>query len=309
MRRAIIDIGTNSVKLLIAEVDGPLVRPVWEGSEQTRLGKGFYESHRLQPSAISETAEAVAKFAFKAVQNHAASVRVIATSAVRDATNQSELVRKVRAVAGIEIEIITGEQEADWVYAGVRSDPALRHGPLLILELGGGSSEFILGDGPHPRFRQSFPMGTVRLHEQLRPSDPPSDSDWAQCHRWLEDFLSRKVAPVLRPAIQELPSVTPRLVGTGGTTALLASMELGLTEFDRDRIEQTPLSRERVRYHRQLLWGMSLAKRRQVPGLPANKADVILFGVAVFDVWMDVFGFNEVRVSTRGLRFGAVRTD
>jgi exopolyphosphatase/guanosine-5'-triphosphate,3'-diphosphate pyrophosphatase len=306
MRRGVIDIGTNSVKLLVADVDGRVVKPIWEGSEQTRLGQGLYEGHRLQPGAMSRTMEAVAKFAFKAGQWNVTSVRAIATSAVRDAVNQGEFLRNVRAVSGIEVEVISGEQEADWAYAGVRSDPALVQGPLLILDVGGGSTQFILGEALHPQFRQSFPIGTVRLWEQLRPGDPPSEGDWNRCRSWLEDFLNRKVAAPLHQAMQTLGSDTVQLVGTGGTAAILAAIDLALTAFNREKIEQACLLQERVRHHQEFLWGLPLTKRRKINGLPANKADVILFGVAVFRVVMEAFGFAKVRVSTRGLRFGAL---
>src|SRR5690349_3780391 len=110
MRRAVIDIGTNSVKLLVAEVTGESVQPVWEESEQTRLGKGFYEHHRLQKSAIDHTAQVVSRFAAKAREQRAESIRVIATSATRDAANQDQLLEAVRQAADVNIEVITGEE-------------------------------------------------------------------------------------------------------------------------------------------------------------------------------------------------------
>ena len=144
-RRAVIDIGTNSVKLLVAEVAGATVTPLLEQSEQTRLGRGFYETHRLQPEAIRQTAQAVAEFAGRAGKFSPVSTRVIATSAARDALNAAELIAAIKASAGLPVEIISGEQEADWAFLGVTSDPALAGQPLLILDVGGGSTEFILG--------------------------------------------------------------------------------------------------------------------------------------------------------------------
>ena len=113
VRRAVIDIGTNSVKLLVAEVEGCVVHPVWEDSNQTRLGRDFYDSHRLQSAAISHTAQAVAEFAATARSYRAQSTRLIATSAARDALNQQELVQAVEQKAGLRLEVISGEQEAD----------------------------------------------------------------------------------------------------------------------------------------------------------------------------------------------------
>jgi exopolyphosphatase/guanosine-5'-triphosphate,3'-diphosphate pyrophosphatase len=306
MRRAILDIGTNSVKLLVAEVEGRSVVPLYEKSEQTRLGQGFYPEHRLQASAIHHTARAVARFSAEAHRWNVITLRAIATSAVRDATNREELLDAVRATAGLEIQVISGEQEADWVFAGVLTDPKLAGRSLLIMDVGGGSTEFILGQGEQPIFRKSFPLGTVRLLEQVRPADPPQVKDWEKCQRFLDDALLHQVEPSLRPHLISLESAAPQLVGTGGTTSILAAMEAGLNSFDRDRFERTELRREKLRACQQRLWSLPLAQRQGIPGLPANRADVILFGVAVFAGVMEVFGFEQVQVSTRGLRFAAV---
>jgi len=176
-RRAVIDVGTNSVKLLVADVSGREVQPVWEESKQTRLGRGFYETHRLQPDAIDATGKAVAQFSETAGKHQANSVRVIATSAARDAVNADELSSAIERASGLKMEIVSGEQEADWVFQGVTTDPTLA-GPagqmLLLLDVGGGSTELILGLGEQICFRQSFPLGTVRLLEKYPPSDPPA---------------------------------------------------------------------------------------------------------------------------------------
>jgi exopolyphosphatase/guanosine-5'-triphosphate,3'-diphosphate pyrophosphatase len=306
MRRAVIDIGTNSIKLLVADVTAQAIVPVREQSKQTRLGQGFYPEHCLQPEPIQRTAEAVARFGNLAREAGADSVRVIATSAVREARNQADLVHAVRDAAGLDVAVITGEQEAGFVYAGVRSDPALAGGRLLILEVGGGSTEFIFGHGPEPEYRGCFSLGTVRLLEQLRPKDPPSATDWAACRSRVEGILNRAVAPELEPHLATGGGVPLRVVGTGGTCSILASMEHQLTAFDRARIEQTVLSRERLWEHQRWLWGLPLAERQNIPGLPPNRADVILFGVAVFVLTLEKWRFDLVRMSTRGLRFGAL---
>ncbi|HKX62475.1 MAG TPA: hypothetical protein VJS65_11535, partial [Verrucomicrobiae bacterium] len=173
-RRAVIDVGTNSVKLLVGDVADGLVYPVEERSDQTRLGAGFYESHILQPVPIARTASAVAKFVAMARDQEAESIRVIATSAPRDAKNADELLDAVRRAAGLRMEIITGDQEAEWVFAGVTTDPRLHGRRLLILDVGGGSTEFIVGEQDRYSFRESFAVGSVRLLELLRPHDPPS---------------------------------------------------------------------------------------------------------------------------------------
>jgi exopolyphosphatase / guanosine-5'-triphosphate,3'-diphosphate pyrophosphatase len=309
-RRAVIDVGTNSVKLLVADVSGREVQPVWEESKQTRLGRGFYETHRLQPDAIDATGKAVAQFRETAGKHQATSVRVIATSAARDAVNADELFSAIEKGSGLKMEIISGEQEADWVFQGVTTDPALADLPLLLLDVGGGSTEFIVGKGTQKYFSQSFPLGTVRLLEKNPPSDPPKKEELARGRGLITDFLKVEVKPVMK--LNELNqqdadrNVGVTLVGTGGTTSILGRMEAKLETYDRAKIEATRLSLDRMHWHVEHLWSLPLEERKHVIGLPPNRADVILMGVAIYEVVMATFGFSELRISTRGLRFAAV---
>jgi exopolyphosphatase/guanosine-5'-triphosphate,3'-diphosphate pyrophosphatase len=306
-RRAVIDVGTNSVKLLVADVSGREVQPVWEESKQTRLGRGFYETHRLQPEAIDATGKAVAQFSETARKYEATSVRVIATSAARDAVNGGELSSAIEKASGLKMEIISGEQEAEWVFQGVTTDPTLAHEPLLLLDVGGGSSEFIVGQGTQKYFSQSFPLGTVRLLEKNPPSDPPKGEELMRCRAWVRDFLQKEVKPVLTlNGLNELIMGKPVLVGTGGTTSILGRIEAKLENYDRAKIEATRLTLERIRWHVEHLWSLPLEERKHVVGLPPNRADVILMGVAIYEAIMEKFAFSVLRISTRGLRFAAV---
>lgn len=305
-RRAVIDVGTNSVKLLVADVSGQSVAPLIEKSQQTRLGAGFYESHHLQRAAIERTARAVSEFATEATEWQPKVIRVIATSAARDALNQEELISAIQQSSGLSVEIISGEQEADWVFAGVTSDPSLASQSLLIVDVGGGSTEFILSRENSQTFRQSFLIGTVRLLEQIRPSDPPKESQWQDCCTRLQDFIRTQIEPVIREARSKFSSSPLSLIVAGGTASILAAMQLQLTSFDRQRIEALRLTRDDVCSRQKQLWKLSLEERKSLPGLPANRADVILTGVAILAAIMEQFGFAEMRVSTRGLRFAAI---
>lgn len=310
-RRAVIDVGTNSVKLLVADVSGREVRPVLEDSKQTRLGQGFYETHRLQPAAVTKTAAMAAQFAWKARELKAESVRIIATSAARDAKNPAELTSAIENASGFKVEIITGEQEADWTFQGVTSDPAFADLPILLLDVGGGSTEFILGHGENRHFQRSFPLGTVRLLERNPHSDPPRPEELAHCRSIIREFLRREVDPALSPALRRESRIDSRqrevqLVGTGGTTTILARMEAGLADFDREVIESTRLGVDRMRWHVEHLWGMTFARRQEIVGLPKKRADVILLGSAIFEGVMEIFGLEELRVSTRSLRYAAL---
>jgi exopolyphosphatase/guanosine-5'-triphosphate,3'-diphosphate pyrophosphatase len=305
VRRAVIDVGTNSIKLLVADVRGRDVQPVHEESRQTRLGKGFYESNRLQPEAIARTVEAVWEFAEIAREKAADSIRIIATSAARDAVNPTDLTTAIERACGLKTEIISGAREADWVFQGVATDAELAGRPLLLLDVGGGSTEFIFGHGTQKSFAHSFPLGTVRLLEKFPHGDPPRKSEFNACRNWLKHFLTHEVRPQLEPALKKETGET-RFVGTGGTTSILARLEKKLDRFDREKIERTVLSFDQIVAHRKNLWKLPLVERKEIPGLPKQRADVILTGVLIYEMVMEEFGSKELRVSTRGLRFAAV---
>ena len=330
VRRAVIDVGTNSVKLLVADVAGREIRPIREQSQQTRLGHGFYETHRLQADAIAATAAAVAGFAAMAREAQAVSIRVLATSAAREAVNREELTAAIEQSAGLKVEVISGQQEAELGFQGVTTDLQLAQVPLLLMDVGGGSAQFIFGQDGHIHFCHSFPLGSVRLLETLPCSDPPKATELAACRQWLTEFLRKEVRPILVKRTGDSPERSEfrgqrsgadqclltsagarsvgavRLVGVGGTATILACMEAKLGAFDRDRIEATRLSAARVSWHLEHLWSLALEERKKTIGLPKNRADVILMGVAIYQAVMEEFGFRELRVSTRGLRFAAM---
>jgi exopolyphosphatase / guanosine-5'-triphosphate,3'-diphosphate pyrophosphatase len=303
--RAVIDVGTNSVKLLVADVAGKVVTPLHEGSHQTRLGQGFYETHVLQTGAIDQTAKAVADFMNEVHSWNPVSTKIIATSAARDAVNKEELLSAIESVAGIPVTIISGEQEADWAYKGVTSDPQLASGNLLVMDVGGGSSEFILGSGGERIFAESFPIGSVRLLERISVSDPPLAGEMAECERAVRAVLMEKVVPRLQPKLKAVGNAE-QFVGTGGTSTILARIQLKLRSFSREMIEGTFLSRETLETEMMRLWSVPLERRKQIIGLPPNRADVILPGVVIFHQAMEIFELPVLRVSTRGLRFAAL---
>jgi exopolyphosphatase/guanosine-5'-triphosphate,3'-diphosphate pyrophosphatase len=194
-------------------------------------------------------------------------------------------------------------------FQGVTTDPELARTPLLLLDVGGGSTEFILGQGESTHFAHSFTLGTVRLLEKFPPSDPPTRAEFTACRDWIKQFLHDEVRPGLEPALRQESGFKPgeiQLVGTGGTTSILARIELKLDRYDRERMETTRLSLEQVKAHRKRLWTLPLAERKEIIGLPKTRADVILPGVVIYEAVMEEFGFKLLRVSTRGLRFAAV---
>jgi exopolyphosphatase/guanosine-5'-triphosphate,3'-diphosphate pyrophosphatase len=304
-RRAIIDVGTNSVKILLAETDGHAVVPVWETSEQTRLGRGFYETHRLQETAIQATAQAVARFALIARQRGAESVRVVATSAARDALNRHELLDAIRVSSGLITEVLSGETEADWAFAGVASTPGWSTDRILVLDVGGGSTEFILGTGGQPEFRTSLALGSVRWLEKIQPGDAPTAADLSRCRHQLLEFLLRELSSTLGEVLSHR-GIPNRTVGVGGSTALLALIHRGQREFDRELIEATTFHSDELSVLVERLWSLPIEQRRQLPGLPPERADVILIGAAIYEAILRAFRLPFLGVSLRGLRFAAL---
>ncbi len=303
-RRAVIDVGTNSVKLLVAEVDGHVVRPVWEEGNQTRLGEGFFDTRRLQRRAIDRTIEAVAEFVNTARAHGAGHIRVVGTSAVREADNGAELTQALASRTGLALEVISGDQEAEWAYLGVTSGETFRNRRLLIVDAGGGSTEFLLGEGEQRLFRRSFPLGAVRLLERLAPSDPPRPQELDQGRTWLREFFRERLRPGLPHEALE-PDRT-WLVGTGGTAVILARMALGIETYEREAIESLRLQAGTLSEWVERLWRLPLAERRKIPGLPPPRADVILTGALIYEAAALHLGFAELRASTRGLRFAAL---
>jgi exopolyphosphatase/guanosine-5'-triphosphate,3'-diphosphate pyrophosphatase len=261
----------------------------------------------LQSGPIARSAEVVAAYAAKARESGAGLPQVVATSAARDARNQKELTSAIEVACGLPVRVITGEEEAMYAFQGVTSDPSFAQEPLLLIDVGGGSTEFILGQGDRTRLALSFHLGTVRLLHQLELTDPPQAEQLIACRTIVSQFLQTQVGPQLLPVLSEyakhFPGSVVQLVGTGGTASFLGAMEAGLTSFDRERLEAARISLERLCWHVDHLWSLPLAERRKIPGLPANRADVILTGAAIYESIMVYFSFEQLRVSTRGLRF------
>ena len=299
MRRGVIDIGTNSVKLLVAECQAGDVQPVTESSRQTRLGQGLYETGQLQTQPIQGTAAAVHEFLRLAKAEGASETVIIATSAMREAGNAAEFL----GALGQAVTILSGDEEARLAYSGVLSNPRLAKRNLVVIDAGGGSTELTQGRASGVEQHTSIPLGSVRLMERHPVDDPPTPAQREAAKVAVDERLRQTV---LRDD-WGVPS-DYELVGTGGIATIFAMMELGIEEFDRNRIEQTELTRQRAIYWCDKLWSLPLAPRREITGLPANRSDVALFGSLIYERIMVQLGFDRLRVSTRGIRFGAVQT-
>jgi exopolyphosphatase/guanosine-5'-triphosphate,3'-diphosphate pyrophosphatase len=302
---AAVDIGTNSVKLTVAETrGGGGLSVLADATRVTRLGKGVDGSGRLAPEAVERTLGALAEFAGRARDLGAVRVAAVGTSALRDAANGADFVAEAARVLGGPLEIISGDREAHLVHAAARRDPDLRlpeAGPLAVMDIGGGSTEFVLGHGSTITFRDSLQLGAVRLTERALPGDPPAEGDVRRAIEIVDEILAEIPAPPT-PAAPAGSGVT--LVGSGGTIANLAAMEKGLPEFAPQTLHGMRLSRAQIDARVDALAARTVAERRGIPGLEPDRADVILAGAIIQARALHRLGADEVIVSVRGLRYG-----
>jgi len=301
-RVAAIDVGTNTVLLLVAEAGPRGAVVLAERAEITRLGRGVDASGRLDPAAIAETVGVLAGYAAEARALGVGAIDCVATSAARDAANGAEFFAAARTVAGLEPRIISGEEEARLVYASAWRDfgaPAGgAPGRLAVLDVGGGSTEFTFGRGPAPQGRRSLQVGAVRLTERHVREDPIGPATLAT--------LRQAARAALAPLAFMGGGGAGRLVGVAGTVTTLAAVEQALPRYDGERVHGSPLSLVRLERLLARLAALPLAERARLPGMEPKRADVIVAGAVVVAEAMALTGFETLTVSDRGVRWGLV---
>lgn len=294
---AAIDCGTNSTRLLIAErgEDGSLVT-LDRRMHITRLGQGVDATGRLAPEAIERTLEVLTGFRALIDEFGVGEIRATATSAARDATNRDDFFGPFRAVVGVEPELLSGAQEAALSFAGATAELAGRPGTYLVVDIGGGSTEFAAGTidpSGHTEVQgaESVDIGCVRITERFLSTDPPTAAELAAA----ADHCATVIAGVLGriPAAGQ----AAHLVGLAGTVSTLAAVDLGLTEYDRDRVHHHVLHATRVRELTRDLLGRRADERRSVPGMDPGRIDVIAGGLVVLAAVLSATGHDRLLVS------------
>jgi len=298
-RVAAIDQGTNSIRLLVAEPDGKDgFADLGRDMIITRLGQGVDETGRLAPDALERTTEVLARYARRARALHAERIRVSATAVLRDASNGDAYERAVRALTGSELEIVSGEREAELSFLGATSGLEAPS-PFLVLDIGGGSTEFVLG-AERPTAAHSTQIGSVRLTERLVTSDPPGEHEL----RALRDA----VGSVLDEVERSIPAVSDArtLVAVAGTATTVQAISLGLDPYDPERIHRTRLSFDEAKRVAERLATMTTPERAALPVMAPGRADVIVAGTAILVEVMGRFGFDEALVSETDILDGLV---
>jgi exopolyphosphatase / guanosine-5'-triphosphate,3'-diphosphate pyrophosphatase len=298
VRVAVVDIGTNSTRLLVADVEaGRLVREVARRTTITRLGEGVDRTGRLSEEAIGRVLETCGSY-HEEIGNHGAE-RVIAvlTSAVRDAANGEQLRDELRRRFGFDAITISGDEEARLTYLGATSWRA-HDEPLLVLDIGGGSTELVIGAGDEVEFHVSTQIGSVRFTERYLREDPPPPRALEACRKAVREGLEAAVPPSVRARPRDG-------VAVAGTPTSFAAIEQRLEPYDPARVHGYRLTRASCERILTELAALPLAERRKVPGLHPERAPTIVAGGLILAETMSLFGFEAMEVSERDILEGA----
>ena len=291
-RMAAIDQGTNSTRILVIE-PRPGADPVEISRDMviTRLGQGVDDTGTLAPDAIERAIAVIGRFTRRALALHAEAIRIAATSAVRDAANRDTFLSRVREETGVEPEVIGGEREAALSFLGGARGLDPETSPFLLVDVGGGSTEFVFGRAPTVVDHAiSTQMGSVRLTERVRPSDPPSADD-------LEAFAT-SIESRLDEVERAVPARDARtLVAVAGTATTLQACAIGLERYDPDIIHRSILTLAEAERTLRDLAAMTNEERAAIPVMPKGRGDVIVAGASILVGAMRRFGFEEALVS------------
>jgi exopolyphosphatase / guanosine-5'-triphosphate,3'-diphosphate pyrophosphatase len=294
-RVAVIDIGSNSTRLLVADVADGQVRPIERRSAVTRLGRGVDLTGRLAAEAIEAACGAVAPYLTTLREMDAEAVDAIATSAVRDAENGSAFIAELRERFALSARVLDGEEEARLTYIGATSETAPEV-PTLVIDIGGGSTEMIVGEGREIEFHTSLQAGVVRHTERHLVSDPPTPVE-------LEEL-----AADLRALIEAATSRAPRAeagIAVAGTPTSLAAIELELEPYDPARVHGHVLELRSIQRMLSRLASAPLSQRIEIPGLHADRAPTIVAGVVTLVEAMRAFDLERITVSEHDILYGA----
>lgn len=293
MLKSSIDLGTNTCLLLIAEVSGTNVEPVGDYSTIVRLGQGVDQSRNLAPEAMERTLNCLETYAGRVRDAglSPAETLCVATAQARDSRNGKDFFAQVQRETGFRFRTISGDEEAELSFRGGLL-PGMDPGRSVIIDIGGGSTELVSSKGG-----ESLNLGSVRFTERFLKSDPVTDDEFWACQDAIDTELEK-----LKPWREDLKD--PELVGVAGTVTTLATWYLGLEKFDAAKIDGAPLTRGDIhRMVEDLKW-RTVAERRELNGIEAGRADVLLAGAMILWRAMEVLQFRECKVSTRGLRYG-----
>jgi exopolyphosphatase / guanosine-5'-triphosphate,3'-diphosphate pyrophosphatase len=296
-RVAVVDVGSNSTRLLVADVGGGRVREVERRSRVTRLGRGVDLTGRLAAEAIEIACEAVADYVALYQEAGAETVVAIATSAVRDAANGSAFVAELRERFALSARVLDGEEEARLTYLGATSEHPPAE-PTLVIDIGGGSTELIVGAGEEIAFHTSLQAGVVRHTERHVVSDPPTAAELEALAGDVRGLIDASLAGRSEAKAQAG-------IAVAGTPTSLAAVEMELEPYDPARVHTHVLTLTSIQRMLSRLASASLAERVKIPGLHPDRAPTIVAGVVILVEAMRAFGLDRIAVSEHDILYGA----
>ena len=299
-RLAGIDIGTLTCRLLIADLSpqAPL-KALRSERRILRLGEGVDQTKRLNSAAMDRVIECLRDWRGLIDSHHVDAATAVATSAVRDAANRDEFLRRVKQETGFDVEVITGDEEARRTLLGIRSGLPAGVTGIIALDIGGGSTEFILDRPGQVPIVRSIDIGVVRLCERVLAHDPPTAEEIKQAREWVRREAQAAVAEMANYE-------TATFVGTAGTITALAAMAQKLPAYEPARIHNYVLKLETIRELEGTLLSRKKADRIGLPGLEKNREEVIAAGAIIIRTIMETLGMSQVLVSDLGLREGVL---
>jgi exopolyphosphatase / guanosine-5'-triphosphate,3'-diphosphate pyrophosphatase len=283
VRVAAVDLGTNTTRLLVADVEDDRIEEVHRESRITRLGEGVDARHRLLPLPIARVRNALTDYRRTLERLGAERTLAVATSAVRDAENGEAFLGEVEWSYGFATRLLSGDEEAELTRRGVDPKPG-----TLVVDIGGGSTELIVDD-----FHTSLDIGSVRYTERFVHTDPPAPEELAEISRAVHTILEEQVRAKAQSAI-----------GVAGTLTTLAALDLGLEQYDRERVHGHRLTTAAARKQLAHLAALPLHKRRELPAIDPERAPVIVAGAVILVSILDHFGLDEIEVSERDILDG-----
>ena len=300
LRLAGVDIGTLTCRLLIADIatSGRLTE-LRSDRRILRLGEGVDQTGKLSGAAMDRVIQCLQEWRELIDASHVDATAAVATSAVRDAANRDEFLDRVKHEAGFEVELISGEEEARRTMLGIRSGLPHEVTDVLALDIGGGSTEFILDRSGQKPVVRSIDIGVVRLCERLLHHDPPTDDEVREAREW--------VARETKAAVADMDHYqTATFVGTAGTITSLAAMAQKLPTYEPARIHNYQLQLTTIQEIEQMLLSRKKADRAGLPGLEKGREEVIAAGAIIIRTIMETLGMSSVLVSDLGLREGVL---
>ncbi len=295
-RVAIIDIGTNSIKFFVGErMEDGTIKTIVDKNDIAQLGEGLRETGVICPEALERNAQSVAAFAKEAVENGAEKIVSVGTMALRTAKNSADFVARVKELCGVEVQVIPGEEEARLSYLAVLSGlPLEEGGELVIFDTGGGSTEFIFGQGTTLKNRFSVNLGALIITEKFFADDPVAEGSVDAAVAYIDEEFAK--AGVVGKPLQ--------VVGMGGTVTSMGAVKHKMVKYNPDVIQGSTLTKEDVQEQVESYASRTVEQRRELPGLQPKRAGTILAGACILKDILARLDAPQLTISDRGLRHG-----